>query len=140
MRQNILITRVVSCLTLASFLVSNFTFRPAFALEHSATPVTALSGEFPSDPSLVKVPPEMGKIEDFSKGAAGGVVILIQDAHEIPDAQKNIQQLIGHFQTNYRVSLIGLEGASARLDPLIFKSFPDKERLKKVFKEYQEQG
>lgn len=139
MRQHILKTRVMSCLTLVFFLISNFTSDPALALESPAPPA-ALSLEFPSDPALVKVPPEMGKIEDYFKGAAGGMVVLVQDAHEIPDAQRNIQRLIDYFQKNYGVGLIGLEGAHARLDPLIFKSFPDKERLKKVFKEYQEQG
>ena len=35
---------------------------------------------------------------------------------------------------------IGVEGAVSELDGTIFKSFPDKERLKKVFENYQAQG
>ena len=168
MREHILISRVTSCLTLVIFLASTFTSPPAFALESPVATSAPFSKEFPLDLALVKVPAEFGKIEEFynaakvvgaplagarSEGQEKGtdknslsvpfsrsLVILIQDAHEIPDAQKNIQRLIDHFQKHYGVNLIGLEGANARLDPQIFKSFPDKEILKKVFKGYQEQG
>ena len=90
--------------------------------------------------SQVRVPSEIGKIQELSKGKGSKVVILIQDAHAIPDAQKNIQRLIDHFQKEYGVGLVALEGAAAKLDSQIFKSFPDKETLKKVFQGYRERG
>ena len=92
------------------------------------------------DLATLAVPEDFGKIEATFTGSTGKTVVLIQDAHEIPDAQKNIQRLIDYFQKNYGINLVGLEGANARLDAQIFKSFPDKEALKKVFKEYQERG
>ena len=67
-------------------------------------------------------------------------VILIQDAHAIPDAQKNISRLLYYFQKNYGIDRIGLEGASEKLDAQIFQSFPNKALLKKVFKKYHTQG
>ncbi len=67
-------------------------------------------------------------------------VILIQDAHAIPDAQRNIQKLIEHFQKEYGVGLVAIEGASSELDPQIFKSFPDKEILQKTLNDYFERG
>ena len=94
----------------------------------------------PLNPAELSIPEDMGKIEVSFAGSSGKTVVLIQDAHEIPDAQKNIQRLIDYFQKNYGVNLVALEGANAPLDPRIFKSFPDKETLKKVFKGYQERG
>ncbi len=67
-------------------------------------------------------------------------VILIQDAHAIPDAQRNIQKLIRFFQKDVGVSLVALEGASSSLDAQIFRSFPDKEILEKTFENYLDRG
>ena len=97
---------------------------------------------FPKELKLEKIilPAELGKIEETFQGKADEVVILIQDAHTIPEAQRNIQKLISHFQKEYGVGLVGLEGASSQADPQILKSFPDKEILKKVTDEYFEKG
>ncbi|HXV28296.1 MAG TPA: hypothetical protein VD913_04950, partial [bacterium] len=68
------------------------------------------------------------------------LVILIQDAHAIPEAQRHIQRLIEHFQSQYGVHLVATEGASSELDPRIFNSFPDKKLLKRTFEEYMDKG
>ncbi|HXV27766.1 MAG TPA: hypothetical protein VD913_02255, partial [bacterium] len=94
----------------------------------------------PRDLSSIFVPSEIGKIQDIFQGQAGKVVILVQDAHSIPDAQRNIQKLITHFQKEYGIGLAAVEGAASKLDSQIFKSFPDKEALRKTFEEYLAQG
>lgn len=88
----------------------------------------------------LEIPSRIGKAENISKGTNGKTVILIQDAHAIPDAQTNIQKLIDHFQKHYGVSLVAVEGAASQLDPQIFRSFPDKKILQAVFNEYQKKG
>jgi broad specificity phosphatase PhoE len=88
----------------------------------------------------VSLPAEIGKIRETYRGTSDKTVILIQDAHSIPDAQRSIQSAIDHFQKEYGVTLIGLEGASERLDPQIFRSFPDKELLRKTFDDYSGKG
>ena len=75
----------------------------------------------------IDLPKKMGKIEEIYRGTGDKIVVLIQDAHSIPDAQRSIQSAIDYFQTQYGISLVGLEGASEKLDPQIFRSFPDKE-------------
>ena len=70
---------------------------------------------FPADLAKITVPAVMGKIEEVFKGQSDKVVVLVQDAHAIPAAQRNIQRLIEHFQKQYGVNLVALEGANAQL-------------------------
>lgn len=65
---------------------------------------------------------------------------MIQDAHSVPDAQRNIRSLIDHFQQKYGTSLVALEGASGQMDPRMLRNFPDRERLTKVLEDYFEKG
>jgi len=88
----------------------------------------------------IALPKEIGKIQEIYRGMSDKIVVLIQDAHSIPDAQRSIRSAIDHFQTQYGVSLVGLEGASEKLDPQIFRSFPDKELLRKTFDAYAQRG
>jgi len=89
----------------------------------------------------VRVPSELGVVQKrYEASAKSPAIILIQDAHSIPDAQRNIYRLIQHFQTEYGVPLVALEGASERLDPQMFRSFPEKELLREVLEGYFERG
>ena len=98
------------------------------------------------DISEIEIPSEMGSIEQmhFSRAlkstAASEAVILIQDAHGIPDAQKNIQKIIQYLNQTHGLQLIGVEGVQADLDPQFFRSFPDQEKLKATLKLYYESG
>ncbi|MFA5160110.1 MAG: hypothetical protein WC484_06355, partial [Candidatus Omnitrophota bacterium] len=88
----------------------------------------------------IALPKEIGNIRETYRGTSDKIVVLIQDAHSIPDAQRSIRSIIDHFQTRYGVSLVGLEGASEKLDPQIFRSFPDKDLLRKIFDAYAQRG
>jgi len=92
------------------------------------------------DPFKLKLPKSLGKIEEAFSDKGEQIVILIQDAHAIPDAQKNIQKLIAFFQEEYGIDQIAVEGVSSSLEPQIFKSFPERQKLKAVFKEYLQRG
>ncbi len=109
------------------------------------TPAAALSA--------LAVPAEIGQIETVyfgdkepkqNAGSDGSqssdpeqrFVVLIQDAHAIVDAQQNIQKLIEHFDKTYGVRLVAVEGAKSKLDPTIFRAFPDQNIKKKVLAGY----
>lgn len=94
----------------------------------------------PSDLNSIQIPEQFGKIKDSFLGKNGKTVVIIQDAHAIPGAQRSIQAIINYFQTKYGVELTAVEGASSDLDMHIFRSFPNKERLKEVFDFYLERG
>ncbi|MFA6600201.1 MAG: ATP-binding protein [Candidatus Omnitrophota bacterium] len=93
-----------------------------------------------SDPAGFRLPPAIGEIQEIYQGSAAGTVILVQDAHAVDDAQKNIRNIIRHFEKRYGVRQVALEGASGTLDPLLLKTFPDKEVLSRVLNEYRTEG
>ncbi len=90
------------------------------------------------NPELLKLPTKFGEVVESHAG--NGSVIVIQDAHAIPDAQRNIANIIKHLQREYGVGTVALEGASGDLDPQIFRSFPDKKLLREVMKSYMDAG
>ena len=92
------------------------------------------------DPGKIAIPEDLGKIQEAFDGNVDKVVVLVQDAHAIPDAQRSIRKAILYFYKKYGVQLIALEGASSALDPRILKSFPDKDLLNKVMGEYFDRG
>jgi hypothetical protein len=67
-------------------------------------------------------------------------VVVIQNAHAIAAAQISITKILKTLNENYGVKLVTLEGASERLDGLFFKTFPEKEVMKKVLNHYLDQG
>jgi len=129
---------------------------------HAPLKAPVSSGDFPGFPrdlNQITLPPEIGKIEEIyqARGQVTGgkaqanllvsrpvppapLVVLIQDAHAIPEAQRNIQTIIEHFQTHYDIDRVAVEGAASELDLQIFKSFPDQELLKKTFEDYFDNG
>ena len=133
---NLQYKKAVALGTILLFLSSNLCLRPSFAAQ---PPESIPSAGFLKDTASIQVPANLGKVQEFFQGS-GKTVILIQDAHAIPDAQRNIQKIIDHFQKQYGVRLVALEGAASKADPQIFRSFPDRELLKKTFEEYFEKG
>ncbi len=130
--------RFCALITLLTFAVSCFSQRASYAA------VLPVSEESPAvgilkDAASVRVPAGMGKVQEFFQGN-GKTVILIQDAHAIPDAQRNIKKLIDYFQKQYGVRLVATEGTASKGDAQIFKSFPDQELLAEVFEEYTKRG
>ena len=115
-------------LFLAFSLMSQMAQPFAFAGQGSAIPP---AGKLPSDIAALRIP-SFGKIEEFYQGKNPGRVFLIQDAHGIPDAQKNIEKIIAYFQRRYGVEHVKAEGAVSKLDAFIFRSFPDQKLLRQT--------
>ncbi|HXV27704.1 MAG TPA: hypothetical protein VD913_01930, partial [bacterium] len=143
--------KILSLATFISFIVTNH-FGSAYATSAGSIVYDRDgTGQSRSDLlqniSKISIPAEMGKIQELyqakgreTRDTHAPVVILIQDAHAVPEAQRNIQKLITYFQGQYGVHLIALEGAASELDPQMFKSFPDQEILKKTLDDYMERG
>ncbi|MFZ5801872.1 MAG: hypothetical protein ACOY3K_02000 [Candidatus Omnitrophota bacterium] len=88
----------------------------------------------------IRIPEEMGTVESVYRGKSGKTVLLVQDAHSVPEAQKQIQRLIGYFQKYYGLRLVTLEGSASPLDSRIFRSYPDPARLAKRLESYASAG
>jgi len=86
------------------------------------------------------LPSELGSIEEIFVNENEPFVVLIQDAHAIGDAQASIQKIVEYLHQEYGIDLVALEGASDKLDTLLFRAYPEKDNLKKVFEEYVKSG
>ncbi|MCB9799174.1 MAG: hypothetical protein H6757_00265 [Candidatus Omnitrophica bacterium] len=130
--------KIIATLTAVTFIFTSHVTAPALA----QTPVLEMSlpGTFADDFSQVELPESMGVVEEAYLKGRDRTVILIQDAHSVPGAQRNIQKLIRYFGREYGIGLVALEGVDAQFDLQIFKSFPDKSKLKYVLKNLHDQG
>lgn len=126
--------RFVSAVLVLAFTTTGLQ-PPAYAAKPAA-PAPVRSWNLKS----ISLPPTLGDVREIYEGKSQVPVILVQDAHSIADAQKNIQKIIGYFQKNYGVSEIALEGAASELDAQFFKSFPDRDIFKKTLNVYADKG
>lgn len=65
-----------------------------------------------------------GRVRESAKGAQDRMIIHIQDAHCVYEAQKNIIGLVKDFYKNHNVRLVAVEGADAYFDADELASFP----------------
>jgi|GEM_PF-2382426 len=87
-------------------------------------------------------PKELGSVTEIfqSPEKHSPHVILVQDAHAVPDAQRAITKLTEYFEKNAGLAWVGLEGASRKLDPVLLANYPDKEILKEALESYVSKG
>lgn len=76
-----------------------------------------------------QLPPELGSITArFQASGASPAIVLIQDAHAVPQAQKKIRDIILKL-AEHGFRDIAVEGASGPLDAVFLRAFPDKKKL-----------
>ncbi len=99
-----------------------------------STPTLAAPSDVSLAPAMpiekLSIPAEMGSISKTYRGSGDvaphdRMVVLIQDAHAVVDAQENISKILGHLGKAYGIRLTALEGAKGRLEPILFRAFPD---------------
>ncbi len=145
-RKNCALRNVGVFFTILSFSVTTFTPPHAWAANLQSLPPEISAGNLRADLTAIPLPEEIGTIRDIYQcrdtacRAPTTLVVLIEDAHSIPAAQKNIQSIIHFFESYYGIQTVFTEGAISQLDPQIFLSFPDPERLSSVMKTYMDQG
>ncbi len=91
----------------------------------------------------LSLPSELGTIEEINAGAplvGAPTIILIQDAHAIPEAQKSIRKIIEFLHVRYGIDLVTLEGAAGKIDSTFLRNFPDKPRLEQAIDAYLSRG
>jgi len=133
--------RILSLITLlvftwTSLLISPHTVNLSWA---QSVPLSVNTDSLMTN--MFSVPAQWGTVKEHHVVSKDNpFVVLIEDAHNVDDAQVNIQQLIQFFQEKHGIQLTAFEGATGRTDPLIFREFPDEARKEKVFTQYLEQG
>ncbi|MFH1208972.1 MAG: triose-phosphate isomerase, partial [Candidatus Omnitrophota bacterium] len=74
----------------------------------------------------LEIPAEFGQVtESVTGGPTAPALIHIQSAHGNYEAEKNIENLLGYIEKNSKVRLMLLEGAANKLQPELFRMFPD---------------
>ena len=134
------VTKAIALAVAFVFTCTSVTWADPAAASKTSLVAPAPVGDLALDLGKVSLPAEMGKIVETYRGTGDKTVVLVQDAHSIPDAQRSIRSVLEFFQKSYGVSTVGLEGAASELDAQIFKSFPDKERLERTFDQYAARG
>ncbi len=126
---------------ISSFLIISFLFLETcfVAPAQAQLPIAASVVSFDD----IQLNSQYGSLEEkfvSSKENATRSVILIQDAHGVYDAQKNIRNLIESFQNQYGFNLVGLEGGKGKQDHTLLRSFPDKKVSEVVVDRYLRRG
>ena len=136
--------RAIALATVFFFIATSLSLPPAYA--GSAASSTVQGGNPIGDLltaakfSKVAIPPEHGDVLETHQGTSTRTVVLIQDAHDIPQAQESIRSLIAYFQDTDGIDLVALEGTAGKLDAQIFRSFPDAKTLGAALKPFHEKG
>ncbi|MDD5084432.1 MAG: hypothetical protein PHE61_00115 [Candidatus Omnitrophica bacterium] len=100
----------------------------------------ALPFTLATDPYAITVPQNLGFTGEVFKGdPKKGIVIYIQDAHCLYEAQKSIVSIIDHFKAQ-GASLIATEGGSGKFDVLPIQAFPNKELKGKILDRVMAKG
>lgn len=102
-------------------------------------------GAFPQTsftlPDSIEIPSHLGRIEESSLSKSEQpLIVYIQDAHGLVDAQNNIAGLVEYLQEAYGIHHLALEGNEGYLDPFLFRHFPDRQILKKTMQNYLQRG
>jgi MoaA/NifB/PqqE/SkfB family radical SAM enzyme/phosphoglycolate phosphatase-like HAD superfamily hydrolase len=102
-------------MTAALFLFMElFTYAPPTAF---AQPISSkVQGGTPSGlhrlvrDTEIRIPPELGRIDESFHGTSNKTILYIQDAHDSLEAQENIANMINHLVANYGVKTVFEEG------------------------------
>jgi len=102
--------------------------------------VLTTASDFPTDLGRLVIPETLGTIEEAFLTGGNRTVILIQDAHAVPQAQNSIRKLIAYFKKEYGAGDVAFEGAAGSMDTFFLRHFPDQALLKKTMRAYHERA
>ncbi|HPW77188.1 MAG TPA: hypothetical protein PLK73_04540, partial [Candidatus Omnitrophota bacterium] len=139
--------RSIALATCVIFTFTSVVFDTGFSEVHAAASqaqIPATTGpHLLSIDSLVDrpdLPDTYGTVKTTFKGKRGAMVVHIQDAHINEEAQRNIGNIIRHFNEKYQLGLVNLEGASGELYTELFSFFPNRDARKNVADYFLREG
>lgn len=112
---------------------------PGIAPFHNDTSPNFVPGNRPVsnlDRLVHRVSGQFGTINDIHDAGAGPAVLLLQDVHLNPEAQRNIGKIIRGLIQSRDIAGVGLEGVFDGLDFSRLRSFPDRDIVHRVAAEY----
>ncbi|MDD5226343.1 MAG: hypothetical protein PHV97_04050, partial [Candidatus Omnitrophica bacterium] len=116
------LTKWISFVVISTFFITSLGITPETfaALRVPTTEVSSLAA------GTLAIPAELGQVTETLTGdSKAPAFIHIQSAHGNYQAEKNIEALLAHINKNSSVKLMLLEGAAGKLQPELFRLFPD---------------
>ena len=128
--------KVIATATLLSFLAGGLHCPPPVYADPDSSPRQA---QISLDLAGFELPPVWAHVREKHPGTRGTVLIL-EDAHAQPDAQRKIEKILRRLDRRYGVRDVLLEGGSGKGDAILFRQFPDRKILRKTFDGYLARG
>lgn len=111
---------------------------PAFPAETQAAHAPVILAA----PEDLRLPASIGRVEEIFSADKTQTpsVYLIQDAHAVYDAQKNIAQIIHHLREHSGVTSVAFEGGSGEMDASVIRAMPDEFLKKQILEDFMRRG
>ena len=111
-----LFKRGIAVITVALFLLTSLSNYAPAAFAQSLNDIQVQGGN-PSErlhrlgsDREIRIPPELGHVDEFFRGKSGKTILYIQDAHDSLEAQENIAKIIDHLVAHDGVKTVFEEG------------------------------
>jgi signal transduction histidine kinase len=91
----------------------------------------------------IRIPEQYGRIENLTELSSAGsdkTVILVKDAHCNFEAQMNIAKILDILIKDYGIKLVGIEGASGKVDPSVALGSGNAKKGEEISKKYVKNG
>src|SRR3989338_3728564 len=95
------------------------------------------------NPVTVEIPHDLGTIDSRTQIrpiVPTRTVIMIKDAHSIPQAQHRLSEIIQYLHSKYGINTVGVEGTAGFFDTILYDSIPDEEIKKSIVESYLSSG
>lgn len=89
----------------------------------------------------LQLPENLGRVEEtFMAEKAAPAVYLIQDAHAVFAAQKNIAAILQHLRAEGGVRAVAFEGGTGTMDAAVIRTLPDEFVKKQILEDFMRLG
>ena len=131
--------KIISTILLIAFITYDISWATGGEIPVSFQANNSVSG---ANLISLKIPPTFGTIKETfipKEGRGQKLIIHIQDAHLIYEAQKNLSNILEELIKNYELNLILVEGGEGDLGLSHLRKYPEKRR-KDVAEKYLKEG
>lgn len=126
------LTQFCSILTACIFFLQSFAPVPSLAAVFLVAQPQSVSHRISDQEVPISIPSSLGVVSDF-QNSGGLLLVLIQDAHGIPDAQRQLAAILKYLEMNNGVRDVFVEGAIAGRVSRRQSRFFERESANRIF-------
>lgn len=91
-------------------------------------------------PLMFEIPQGLGDIVELYQGRDPRAIVILQDLHCAPAAQRALANITQHLARREKFRLVAMEGASGRIDPAVLGALPERVKRETVLDTLMEDG